>query len=139
VHEENHKQQDSSNDVDGGAYDGADAVEYCSRQHPVVLHLILLVILTALFVCLIALLFCSASMIFKKTTHSLQQCLRVIGLGCCGVWCREMMWPMVLFVTHFNAPDVSEDERWFQRFRRCLLHAEVFRQSLAEKIPRLLE
>ena len=46
--DEQNKQHDSSDDVADGDGDGTDAVEYGSCQHPVVLHLILLVGLVAL-------------------------------------------------------------------------------------------
>ena len=45
---EYHKQRDSSCDEDDRDDDGTDAVEYSSRQHPVVPRLILPVILVAL-------------------------------------------------------------------------------------------
>jgi len=91
VNKKYNKEGDSSSDEDGGKSDGTDAVEYSSCQHPVVLHLILLVVLTALL-----LFFVSSSL--KKIPDFSQLFTHRLDLLC---FCCCVI--VVVAVTDFNA------------------------------------
>jgi len=70
---EHNEEQNRASDKDDGESDGTDAVEYSSCQHPVVIHLILLVIFTTLF-------FSFVNLGLQKITESLQQPVRRLVL-----------------------------------------------------------
>ena len=133
---EQNEQHDSSWDKQNGDGDGTDAVEYGSCQHPVVLHLILLV-------CLITLLFLFVNPSFQKTTHSLQQLPRLRVF-------RRSRWRhgavavvnAVVYVaaTDIDTPDLSVDKwRRFQWLGGRRLHAQACCKSLAEQILQLAQ
>ena len=125
---------DTSYDVDDADNNGADAVEYDSREYPVVPHLVLLVIL-------IALLFLFVNSSLKKISDFLQHDVRLIAFRRLRGWRRELIVLKAVFlvaVADVNIPNISVYQARFRRWRRRLLHTHARCQSLAQNCLHLL-
>ena len=132
VLDEQNKQHDSSHDVEDADGDGTDAVEYGSCQHPVVLHLILLV-------GLVALLFFAANSSLEKIADFRQQFVRRRAFRCFRVWRYLVDIAVEAAVTDdANTSALSVASRPFSWRRKRPLHVQPRCQSLAEKIFHLL-